>query len=152
MKLTDKIKTGLDESRILIIGMQILLGFQYRAVFEPGFQPLPPVSQYLKLAGLAVLLIAVGLIMWPSAYHRIVYQGNDDPNLHDFITTVMDVALLPIIIALVLDFYVLSGKLLGVTGGIIIAITIGLPALFFLYGFGLLSRRDHRDRDSRRER
>lgn len=54
-------------------------------------------------------------------------------------------ALLPIIITLVLDFYVLSGKLLGVTGGIIIAITIGLPALFFLYGFGLLSRRDHRD-------
>lgn len=145
MKLTDKIKTGLDESRILILGMQLLLGFQYRAVFEPGFQPLPTVSQYLKLAGLAVLLIAIGLIMWPSAYHRIVYQGKDDPNLHDFITTVMDVALLPIIIALVLDFYVLSGKLLGVKGGIIIAFTIALPALFFLYGFGLLSRRDHHD-------
>lgn len=79
MKLTDKIKTGLDESRMLVIGMQILLGFQYRGVFEPGFQPLPTVSQYLKLAGLAVLLIAICLIMWPSAYHRIVYQGNDDP-------------------------------------------------------------------------
>ena len=94
-KLADKIKTALDESRMLIIGMQILLGFQYRAVFEPGFQPLPAVSQYIKLAGLAILLLAIGLIMWPSAYHRIVYQGNDDPNLHDFITTVMDLALLP---------------------------------------------------------
>jgi hypothetical protein len=105
-KLSDKIKTALDESRILILGTQILLGFHYRGVFESGFEALPRVSQYIKLAGLGVLLIAIILIIWPSAYHRIVYQGNDHPKVHDFITTVMDIALFPIVIALALDFYV----------------------------------------------
>ena len=140
-KLSDKIKTALDESRILVLGTQILLGFQYRSVFEKGFEALPHVSQYLKLAGLGVLLIAINLIMWPSAYHRIVYEGNDDPKVHDFITTVMDMALLPIVITLTLDFYVLSGKLLGTKGGVVVAIAIAFVALFLLYGLGLISKR-----------
>ena len=129
-KISDKIKTALDESRILILGMQIFLGFQYRAVFETGFEALPRVSQYIKLVGLYVLLIAIILIIWPSAYHRIVYEGNDNPKVHDFITTVMDIALLPIVITLALDFYVLSGKLLGTTGGIVVAIAIGFIGLW----------------------
>lgn len=139
-KLGDKIKTALDESRILVLGTQILLGFQYRAVFESGFAALPPVSQYLKLAGLGVLLVGIILIIWPSAYHRIVYQGNDDAKVHEFITTIMDLALLPIVIALTLDFYVLSAKLLGTTGGVVVAIAVGFIGLFFLYGLALISR------------
>src|SRR5215213_2795889 len=145
-KLSDKIKTALDESRILVLGTQILLGFQYRSVFEKGFEALPPVSQYIKLAGLGVLLIAINLIMWPSAYHRIVYEGNDDPKVHDFITTVMDIALLPIVITLTLDFYVLSGKLLGTKGGIVAAMAMALVALFLLYGLGLISKRRHSEK------
>lgn len=140
-KLGDKIKTALDESRILILGTQILLGFQYRAVFENGFETLPRVSQYLKLAGLGVLLIAIILIVWPSAYHRMVYQGNDDPRFHDFITSVMDIALLPIVITLTLDFYVLSAKLLGTTGGVAVGIATASTGVFFLYGLGLMGKR-----------
>ena len=33
-KLNEKIKAALDESRMLILGTQILLGFQFRGVFE----------------------------------------------------------------------------------------------------------------------
>src|ERR1043166_3853666 len=139
-KLGDKIKTALEESRILSLGTQIFLGFQYRAFFENGFETLPRVSQYVKLAGLGVLLIAIILIVWPSAYHRMVYRGNDDPRFHDFITRVMDIALLPIVITLTLDFYVLSAKLLGTTGGLALAIATALIGLFFLYGLGLMSR------------
>jgi len=149
-KLGDKIKTALDESRILILGTQILLGFQYRAVFENGFEALPRASQYLKLVGLGVLLIAIILIIWPSAYHRMVYHGNDDPKFHDFITRVMDLALLPIVITLALDFYVLSAKLLGTTGGLAVAIATAFTGLFFLYGLGLIHkhRRHTKDEES----
>jgi hypothetical protein len=34
MELSKKIKLALDETRILILGVQILLGFQFRAVFS----------------------------------------------------------------------------------------------------------------------
>ncbi|MDQ6651810.1 MAG: DUF6328 family protein [Acidobacteriota bacterium] len=144
-KLSDKIKTALDESRMLILGTQILLGFQYRAVFEKGFDALPRVSQYLKLVGLGVLLLAVALLMWPGAYHRIVREGNDSTDVHDFTSTVMDVALLPITVALGLDFYVLTGKLWGAAGGLVVGAIMGAIALFFWYGLGIISGRG-RDR------
>jgi hypothetical protein len=153
--LSDKIKTALDESRMLILGTQILLGFQYRAFFEPGFEALSPVSRGLELAGLAILLVAVALIMWPSAYHRIVGKGNDTNDVHEFTTAVMDVALLPVAIALAIVFYVLSAKVWGELGGILMAAAIGGIAFLLWFGYGLIDRirqgkrrpsgRDHQD-------
>ncbi|MFN2492039.1 MAG: DUF6328 family protein [Pyrinomonadaceae bacterium] len=130
-KLTDKIKTALDESRMLILGTQIFLGFQYRAVFEKGFEALPRSSQQLKLAALGVMLVAVALLMWPGAYHRIVRAGNDATDVHDFTSAVMDIALLPITIVFALEFYVLSARVWGMAGGVVAGATMGAIALFF---------------------
>jgi len=44
-RLKDKIKLTLDESRMLVLGAQILLGFQFRSVFEAAFDRLPRSSQ-----------------------------------------------------------------------------------------------------------
>lgn len=41
VKLKDKIKMALDESRILVYGIQILLGLEYTSVFQQGFDALP---------------------------------------------------------------------------------------------------------------
>jgi len=153
-KLNEKIKTALDESRMLILSTQILLGFQYRAVFEKGFEALPPTSQYLKLAALGVLLLAIALIMWPGAYHRIVWQGKDSAAVHDFTTNVMDVALLPFLIALAIDFYVIFGKVLSTASAVTAGSTVGAIGLFLWYGLGGLSRFRNWDSDlkSNRER
>jgi Family of unknown function (DUF6328) len=150
MKLNDKIKIALDESRILILGAEILLGFQFRAIFEKGFEELPPASQYLKLVGLGILLVAIGLIMLPSAYHRIVWRGNDSTDVHNFTTNVMDLALIPFLIALAIDFYDMSAKLLGRGGGIFAGIMTGATAMFFWFGLGVISRRRKWDRDADR--
>jgi Protein of unknown function (DUF3606) len=42
MALSGKVKTSLDETRTLMLGAQILLGFQFNAVFRPRFDALPP--------------------------------------------------------------------------------------------------------------
>ena len=65
-KLGDKIKLALDESRMLILGAQVLLGFQYRADFEHGFDLLPRAAQYAKLVALTTLLMAIALIICPA--------------------------------------------------------------------------------------
>lgn len=39
-RLKDKVQNALDEARLLILGTQVLLGFQYRAAFERGFDKL----------------------------------------------------------------------------------------------------------------
>jgi hypothetical protein len=151
-KLSDKIKTALDESRMLILGIQILLGFQFRAFFERGFEALPPVSRYLHLGALSLLLIATVLVMWPSSYHRIVRSGTDATDVHDFTTMVMDIALFPVSIGLGLDFYILTGKTLGGPGGITFAVVITVLALFFWYGLGTISRLRRWDGDVKSDR
>jgi len=48
MELSKKVKVALDETRMLILGAQILLGFQFRGVFGDGYDQLPADSRYLS--------------------------------------------------------------------------------------------------------
>jgi len=63
VELKDKIEIGLHESRTLVLGAQVLIGFQCLAIFAGGFEKLPHASQYLKVTALGFMLIAVGLLM-----------------------------------------------------------------------------------------
>jgi Family of unknown function (DUF6328) len=103
--LRAKVKNALDEARILVLGTQVLLGFQYRAFFEPSFEKLPRANQDLKLAGLALLLAVMGLVMVPAARHRVVERGEDTSELHRFTMNSVGLALLPFAAALGLDLY-----------------------------------------------
>src|SRR5215213_2152809 len=110
-KLKDKIKTALDEGRMLILGAQVLLGFQYRSVFEPGFEKLPLSSQYLKLCGLYLMLIAVALIMATGAYHRIVERGEQTEHFHRFASRMLLIAMVPLALGMCGDLFVVVRKI-----------------------------------------
>src|SRR6266536_982346 len=47
MVLSKKLKTALDETRMLMLGAQILLGFGLRSAFADAFDQLPPHSRML---------------------------------------------------------------------------------------------------------
>jgi hypothetical protein len=139
-KLKDRIKTALDEGRMLILGAQVLLGFQYRVVFEPGFNKLPRSSQYLVVGGLTLMLVTVALLMSTGSFHRIVAEGEDREDVHRFTTTVMDWALLPFAITLGFDLLVATGKLAGQSYGIAAGVVASVTALFFWYGLEMMSK------------
>ena len=44
-ELKGKVQNALDEARTLILGSQILLGFQYDSIFQRGFDELPDDGQ-----------------------------------------------------------------------------------------------------------
>jgi len=136
-RLNHKVGNALNESRILILGAQFLLGFQFRSAFEPGFSELPRLSQGLTMAGLGLLLIALALLISPAAYHRIVERGEDSKWLYRFSSTVMNWALLPFAFSLAIDFYVVTERLSGPVAGILVGIAIGTLALFFWYALEL---------------
>jgi hypothetical protein len=139
-QLKDKVKTTLDEGRILVIGAQVLLGLQFRSVLEPGFAKMSEHAKYLKLGGLGLLLVAVALLIWPCAYHRIIEEGEDTHGLDRFATTTMGVALLPFALALSVDFFVGAEFLFGRTQGIIAGASALVVALFFWYGLEMMRR------------
>jgi len=132
-----KVKNALDEARILVLGVQVLLGFQYRAFFEPAFDRLPRLNQHLKLAGLALLLGVMGLTLLPAARHRLVERGEDTFALLRFTLNVVGLALLPFALALGLDLYDL-----GWTRGPAVAVALGVAtfavAAGFWYGIALV--------------
>ena len=143
-QLKDKIKTAMDEARMLMIGSQVLLGFQFRSVFETGFEKLPSHAHYLKLGGLGLMLLAVLLLMAPGAYHQIVEDGEDTHRLHRFATRVMGIALLPFALGLSADFFISTEFLMGRTQGMIAGAVALSVALFFWYGMEIISRRNHK--------
>jgi hypothetical protein len=142
-QIKDKVQNALDETRMLILGAQVLLGFQFRAVFEPGFDRLPEHARYLKLIGLALMTIAVGLLMAPGPYHQIVERGEDTPNLHRYTTRIAELALLPFAVAFGLDMFVAAEKLTGSAMATVAGILMTLVALFFWYGLEVMHKAGH---------
>src|SRR5438105_12684907 len=112
---SEKVKLAFDEARLLVLGLQILLGFQFRAFLEPGFQRLPPISQNLWLVSLALMLLAMLLLMCPAAFHEIVERGDLTPRVLRFTMRVMGWALLPFGLAIGIDLYTVAQRASGPT-------------------------------------
>jgi hypothetical protein len=51
-QMDEKLKTALDESRLLILGAQVLFGFLFQAVFQDLFKEVPPVSRLCSVPDL----------------------------------------------------------------------------------------------------
>jgi DMSO reductase anchor subunit len=133
-ELKNKVKNALDEARMLVLGAQVLVGFQMRSVFEKGFDSLPVASQAAKLFGLGLMLLAVGLIIAPSSYHRLVERGEDTHEIHRYTSRLMSWALLPFAFGLGIDLYVATQKVVGWKSGVAAGLFGALMAAFFWYG------------------
>ncbi len=144
-QLRNKVQNALDETRILILGIQVLIGFQLRAVFEPKFEKLSNTSQELGVAALGILLFGLTLLLWPAAYHRIIEHGNDTDRLHRFTTRVMTLAVLPFAIGMGINVYlVVSG--IGPELALASSLSVTAVALFFWHGLESIHRKIGKDR------
>jgi hypothetical protein len=139
MELPAKVKIALDETRILILGAQILLGFGFRGVFSESFDELPKFARYADGVGLGLLVCAISFLVAPGPYHRIVEAGQDSGRLHRFTTVIADLALLPFALAVGIGLLVGTEGIFddsaisiaaGATGaGLALALWYGLPQL-----------------------
>lgn len=135
MSLAKKVKVGLDETRILILGSQILLGFGFQTVFRPGFQNPPLHDRLAQSAALGLITIAVGLIIAPSAQHRIVEGGADTKRLLDEIRWCATWALAPFALSLGLNVFLAAERVTGTWPGA--AIGAGICAAAAAFWFAL---------------
>ena len=66
MSTVEKVKIGLNECRMLGLGAQVLIGFQFQGVFQPRFSKLPTSSHIAQIGGLVLLLARLGALIVPS--------------------------------------------------------------------------------------
>jgi hypothetical protein len=101
MSLKTKIKVALDETRLLILGAQVLFGFQLHGVFQESFPDLAISTRYLASVGQFLMALALALLIAPSMQHRVVEDGEDTVWILTITTLFAGMALLPFGISLV---------------------------------------------------
>jgi hypothetical protein len=134
MSLAENTKTALEESRTLMLGAQILLGFQLQAPFQNAFASLTSHEKAIEVAVLCILVLILGLLIAPSARHRIVEQGEASAGINRFITRVSLATLFPFAIALALDLVIAGTRVPGPWAGAAAGLIGGLVAIGFWYG------------------
>ena len=136
MELGKKVKVALDEARMLILGAQVLIGFQLRGVFQNAFDALPAWSRYLDGLALLLMVCTLGLLIFPGPYHRIVEQGNNSGRFHELTGTAVSWALAPFAVSLGLVVGIACERVWGPLGGSTAGLAAGLIAFGFWYGLG----------------
>jgi hypothetical protein len=124
------VKTALDETRMLVLGAQILLGFELSGVFRQGFANLPEHARYLDGAGLMLMVVSITLLIVPESYHQIVDIGEDTGRFHQLITRMTSCALTPFAFSLAIALGTASERVFGpaaglVTGGFFAVLAFG---------------------------
>jgi len=140
MQLARLVRTALDETRMLVLGAQILLGFELSGVFRDGFEILPPYARYLDGIALLMMIITIALLITPESYHQIVDIGEDTGRFHQFISLMAGCALLPFALSLGIVLFIAGQQILGFAAGLAAGGLFAALALGCWYGLQLLRR------------
>ncbi|TCR68229.1 DUF6328 family protein [Bosea sp. BK604] len=143
MSLVNKTKTALDESRMLMLGAQVLLGFQFQAPFQNAFSGLSSLEKTLELVVLAIILGVVGLLITPSSYHRIALAGEASRELLLLIDRIAIATLALFAVAMGIDLGLAGSRIAGAAVGTLAA-AIGCAACAALW-LGPCLARDRRE-------
>jgi hypothetical protein len=139
--LDSRLKTALDESRLVILGAQILLGFQFQAVFQERFNEVSGDSKLIHGVGLLLLLVTVGALIAPSMQHQISYRGESRRGALKAATALAGASLLPLSLGLGVAAFVIFDHLFGRTSGLAVGCGFAGVALALLYGLGFALKR-----------
>ena len=140
MALRERIKDVLDEARMVVLVVQVLLGFQFRVVLERRFDSLAHIDQLVHVGSLGLLVAAFALAVSPATFHRIAEEGNDTARAVRFASRMVSLALLPFALAFGVSLFVVT----GVIGTAVEAVVAGLAgvasALAFWYVWPMMQR------------
>ena len=103
----------IDESRMVLPGIQTLFGFQLIAVFSDRFQSLSTHEQELHFISIALVVLATGLIMTPAAYHRHQESREVTQSFIVVSTRLLLAGMVPLAFALALDVYLIGQLILA---------------------------------------
>ena len=129
MSLEKRTKIAFDDSRTLMLGAQILLGFQLQGPFQDGFASLPMLTRWLHGSVIILMGLVIALLIAPSARHRIVDKGRASEEINEFIAKIAMASLLPFAIALGLDMFIAGEPIMGRFPAGVIAAGLGAIAL-----------------------
>jgi len=144
MSIQRRLTTALDETRMLMMGSQILFGFQFQSVFQPLAEHSGSAPRALHALGLVLMASCLTLLLSVPTQHRLAEQGEATGRILRFATVMTSWALLPLGLALGCDLVIVLERPLGLAVAVAIATAMVLIAFgaWYLSGFLLRHTRD----------
>ena len=147
-----RVKTALDETRLLFLGAQILFGFHLNGAFQSGFSDLAPQSRALHALSFLMMTGALALLITPSLQHRLVDGGRTSSRILAVTTRFAGLAMFPFALSLGADLYIVIGYRFGAASGIMAGVGFTAMAMAAWYGAEwLLQRPKHASKPLREE-
>lgn len=131
----------LAELRVVATGVQVLFGFLLIVPFSAGFSGLASGERYLYFAILLMTAAAAGLLIAPTALHRLIFQQGDKPYLVETANRMALYGIACLMTAITGILTLLSGHLFGWVAGAIVALAAGVFFGGLWFGVGLRRRR-----------
>jgi hypothetical protein len=130
----------LNELRVAMPGVQVLFGFLLTVPFQQRFRQVTEFQETVYFVTLIAAAVATAFLIAPSAYHRVMFQAHDKPNVIHIGTAQMLVGLAALGVAM-------NGAVLLVTDVLFeagtVTVTVALlAALYFTlwFGYGIVRR------------
>jgi hypothetical protein len=131
--LESEVEHIIEESRMVLPGIQALFGFQLIAVFNQRFESaLAPPGRWLHLCSLILVALAIALIMAPAAYHRQAERGTVSRHLANYASRLITTAMMPLLVAISMEVGLVTFL---VSANMMISAVIGALLLGFFAWF-----------------
>lgn len=135
LSLEDSVTNVLEETRMLLPGLQALFGFQLIAVFNEGFSKLSGADRSIYLLSLICSLISMALLMTPAAFDRQYHCHHATDVFVRLSSSIIAIALFPLMTALALDTYLVVKHILeSEVFGVVTAVGLTILCTGLWYG------------------
>lgn len=146
--LHDEMRDIIEETRVILPGIQALFGFQTIVVFNQRFAELPAFAKDCHLISLCMVVIAIALIVTPAVYYRYVGHDYLAPHMLGISTRMIRAALFCLAIGLSLDMFTviytaMSQIEISILGAVIAFLVLTLMWFVFPVAARRSARRQH---------
>ncbi len=108
LDLKDVVSNVLEESRMVLPGIQALFGFQLIAVFNARFDQLAYLEKNIHMTAIFLTIVAIALLMAPAAYHRHAERNSVSQGFVNYASKMLCLGMAPLMVSICLDTYVVS--------------------------------------------
>jgi hypothetical protein len=119
------------EARMLLPGVQTILGFQLMAVFNQRFEQFSRGEQIVHFAAFLLVALTMGLMLTPAAYHRHVERRIVTERFVKMSSRLLTWSMAPFTVGICLDTYLIGRIILD---DVALALAAGIGMFVVLAG------------------
>jgi hypothetical protein len=147
-----RLKDLLDETRLAMLGTQLLMGLQYNAAFAQRFGSLPDALRRLDGIALLLILATAAFLLATPAYHQIAAGGHATGRMLKRASDNLKIALLPLSLALGIDVAIGFRSIVPSWAAALAGAAFVLGALCLWYVFPLQTASSRRNEDDMQDK